>query len=96
MSTCDVKKLKKIANRRIYIEQAIRRLKHFRILKYELPVTLNQHLDYIMKSVGEKCNLYPPLIKYNSNFTLIHVHVSFLLYLCAKTAHKCIHIIHDK
>lgn len=52
MSTCDVKKLKNIANRRIYIEQAI-------------PVTLNQHLDYIMKSVAGKCNLYPPLIKYN-------------------------------
>lgn len=65
MSTCDVKKLKNIANRRIYIEQAIRRLKYFRILKYELPVTLNQHLDYIMKSVAGKCNLYPPLIKYN-------------------------------
>jgi hypothetical protein len=58
-----------------------------------LTVTLNQHLDYIMKSVGEKCNLYPPLIKYNSNFTLIHVHVSFLLYLCAKTAHKCILVL---
>jgi hypothetical protein len=55
----------KIANRRIYIEQAIRRLKYFRILKYELPVTLNQHLDYIMKSVAGKCNRYPPLIKYN-------------------------------
>lgn len=64
MSASEVTKTKEIANRRIYIEQAIRRLKYFRILKYELPVTLFQHLDDIVTTVAGICNLYPPLPKY--------------------------------
>lgn len=64
MSESEVTKTKTIANRRIYIEQAIRRLKYFRILKYELPITLVQHLDDIIESCAGICNLYPPLPKY--------------------------------
>lgn len=64
MSTDEVVKTKEIANRRIYVEQAIRRLKCFRILKFELPVTLSHHLDCIIKTVAGICNLYPPLPKY--------------------------------
>ena len=60
----EVKKTKEIANRRIYVEQAIRRLKCFRILKYEIPLTLLQHIDQIVKVAAGLCNLYPPLPKY--------------------------------
>lgn len=65
MSTSEVRQTKDIANRRIYIEQAIRRMKTFRILKFELPLTLAQHIDYIVKTIAGLCNLYPPLPKYN-------------------------------
>ena len=66
MSSDEVRKTKEIANRRIYVEQAIRRLKCFRILRYEVPLTLLSHVDDIMKIVGGICNLYPPLPRYPS------------------------------
>ncbi|XP_021351115.1 uncharacterized protein LOC110448927 [Mizuhopecten yessoensis] len=64
MTTSDVQTTKQIANRRIYVEQAIRRLKSFRILKYELPLTLVHHLDDICLIAAGICNLYPPLPRY--------------------------------
>ncbi|XP_062583089.1 uncharacterized protein LOC134244859 [Saccostrea cucullata] len=64
MSADEVQQTKQIANRRIYVEQAIRRMKYFRILKHEVPATLFQHLDDIIKTVAGICNLYPPLPKY--------------------------------
>ena len=64
MSTNDVKKTKQIANRRIYVEQAIRRMKCFRILKYEMPLSLIQHLDDIVRIAAGICNMYPPLPRY--------------------------------
>lgn len=60
MSAHEVRKTKQIANRRIYVEQAIRRMKCFRVLKFELPITLIQHLDNIVKVIAGICNLYPP------------------------------------
>lgn len=65
MTKDEVLKTKEIANRRIYIEQAIRRMKTFRILKFEVPLTLCQHLDHIIQTVAGICNLYPPLPKYD-------------------------------
>ncbi|XP_069126931.1 uncharacterized protein [Argopecten irradians] len=62
----EVRKTKQIANRRIYVEQAIRRMKCFRILKYELPLTMLHHLDDIVRIVAGICNLYPPLSKYTT------------------------------
>lgn len=41
MTSSDVHLTKAIANRRIYTEQAIRRMKCFRILKYEVPLSLS-------------------------------------------------------
>lgn len=64
ISTDEIWKTKEIANRRIYIEQAIRRMKSFRILKCELPLTLAQHLDFIIRTIAGICNMYPPLPKY--------------------------------
>ncbi|CAG2201965.1 unnamed protein product [Mytilus edulis] len=66
MSTNEVQQTKDIANRRIHIEQAIRRMKYFRILKYEVPLTLVQHLDSIFKTIAGICNMYPPLPKYET------------------------------
>ncbi|CAC5379541.1 unnamed protein product [Mytilus coruscus] len=60
MSQIEVQFTKDIANRRIHVEQAIRRMKCFRILKFELPLTLLQHLDDIIRSIAGLCNLYPP------------------------------------
>lgn len=64
MSKVDVIKTKEVANRRIYIEQAIRRMKTFRILKFELPLTLYHHVDYICKIIAGICNMYIKLPKY--------------------------------
>ncbi|KAK6168589.1 hypothetical protein SNE40_019789 [Patella caerulea] len=64
MSVSDVRTTEVIAKRRIYVEQAIRRLKCFRILKYELPLTLLHHLDDIVLIASGICNLYPPLAKF--------------------------------
>ena len=59
----DLKKTKEIANLRIFVEQAIRRLKCFRLIKNELPITLVQHADDIITVCGALCNLMPPLVK---------------------------------
>ncbi|VDI16498.1 Hypothetical predicted protein [Mytilus galloprovincialis] len=66
MSTNEVQQTKDIANGRIHIEQAIRRMKYFRILKYEVPLTLVQHLNSIFKTIAGICNMYPPLPKYET------------------------------
>jgi hypothetical protein len=66
MSAADVQLTKSIANRRIYVEQAIRRIKYFRILKYEIPIFLMHHLDDIVKTIAGICNLYPPLLCYKN------------------------------
>jgi hypothetical protein len=60
MSKADVKKTHEIANRRIYVEMAIRRLKTFRLIKYELPITLISQIDNITGICAALCNLYPP------------------------------------
>lgn len=67
MSKLDVQHTKEIANRRIYIEQAIRRMKCFRILKYELPLTMLSHLDDMIVVIDCICNLSPPLPNYNKS-----------------------------
>ena len=64
MSTSDVAKTKAIANRRIFVEQAIRRMKYFHILKNEIPLTMIHHIDDIVKIISGICNMYPPLPRY--------------------------------
>lgn len=59
----DVHKTKQIANRRIRVEQVIRRLKCFNILKYEVPITLLHVLDDIFTVCCAFCNLMPPISK---------------------------------
>ena len=57
MLPADVRKTSNIANVRIYVEQAIGRMKVFQFLKHELPVTLLPLSDDIVKVF----NLLPPL-----------------------------------
>ena len=62
-SKSEVKKTKVIANLRIYVEQAIRRLKTFRLIKNELPISMLSNLDNIITVCAAICNLYKPLCK---------------------------------
>jgi hypothetical protein len=64
MSSACVSKTKNIANRRILIEQVIRRLKTFRILANELPLTLVSHIDDICVVCAALSNLKKPIYKY--------------------------------
>ena len=57
----DVQKTKEIANRCIRVEQVIRRLKCFNILKYEVPVTVLHVLDDIVIICCALFNLMPPI-----------------------------------
>ena len=66
MSKNDVKKTQDTTNRRIYVEMAIRRLKSFRILKHEIPLTLISQIDKIICICAALCNLYPQLSKKNN------------------------------
>lgn len=59
----EVQKTKTIANLRIFVEQAIRRLKIFRLIKNELPISLIGNLDNIIIVCAALCNLYKPLCK---------------------------------
>lgn len=63
MCEAAVRKTKKIANSRILIEQVIRRLKTFKIIQNELPVTLIPHADDILQVVGGVCNTREPIYK---------------------------------
>lgn len=63
MSSAAILKTKKIANLRILVEQVIRRLKTFRILKYEVPLTLVGHIDDIVTVCAALCNLKEPIYK---------------------------------
>ena len=64
-SKSEVKKTKEIANLRIYVEQAIRRLKTFRLIKNELPISMLGNLNNIITVCATICNLYKPLCKHD-------------------------------
>lgn len=61
MLSADVKKTSNIANVRIYVEQAIGRMKVFHILKHEIPISLLSVSDDIVRVCCSLCNLLPPL-----------------------------------
>lgn len=65
----DVVKTKEIANLRIFVEQAICRLKTFRILKHEMPILLLDKFDDIVTICAAMCNLYPELCNYDEIYT---------------------------
>lgn len=63
MSTSAVNKTKRVANLRIIVEQVIRRLKTFKIMKFEMPVTLIPNMDKIVRVCAALCNLRLPIYK---------------------------------
>ncbi|XP_052284007.1 uncharacterized protein LOC127880705 [Dreissena polymorpha] len=63
MSSACVQKTKRIANHRILIEQVIRRLKTFRILANEIPISLVDHIDEMVMVCSALCNIKVPIYK---------------------------------
>lgn len=61
MTPAQVAKNKKIANARIIVEQVIRKLKCFKMLKYIMPITLVPHADNILTVCAGLCNLQTPI-----------------------------------
>ena len=61
MLPSDVRKTSNIANVRIYVEQAIGRMKVFHILKNELPINLIPPVDDSVHVCAALCNLLPRL-----------------------------------
>ena len=61
MTKEDVAKTSKIANVRIYVKQAIKRMKDFKILSNELQILMLPLADDIITVCGALTNLLPPL-----------------------------------
>ena len=64
MTADAVRKTKRIANHRILIEQIIRRIKTFRILANEIPISLVNHIDDMVVVCCALSNLKEPIYKY--------------------------------
>ena len=56
-----VRETSRVANVRIYVEQAIRRIKYFRILKNEMPISVLPVCDDIIRVCCALTNLLEPL-----------------------------------
>ena len=63
MSSGQVLKTKEIAQLRILVEQVIRRLKCYRMLSQELPLTLVSHIDDILVICSAVTNMKEPIMK---------------------------------
>ena len=61
MTATNIQKTSRIANVRIYVEQAIARMKTFRILKHELPISLLPFVDDIVLLCAIMTNFMEPL-----------------------------------
>ena len=62
LNEIDVAKTSRVANARIYVEQAIRKLKEFQILKNELPISLLPVVNDIVKVCAALVNFQKPLV----------------------------------
>ena len=63
MTSENVKRTSEVANLRILIEQVIRRIKTFRMLKNEIPITLLPHLEKMVIVCAAITNLWQPIYK---------------------------------
>ena len=75
MSKEDVAKTSKIANVRIYVEQAIGRMKQFHILKHELPISLLPMIDDITVVCAVMSSLYAAFV-FRVKTVLIKLYIS--------------------
>lgn len=62
MTPAEIRKTKRIANLRILVEQVIRRLKSFRILGSEYPISMIKLFDDVVIVCGALCNLRKSII----------------------------------
>ena len=67
----EIEETRRIAHLRIDVERAIERVKNFRILQGNMPITLSQQANDIWKICVQCSNLQPPLI--NDNLAKVHV-----------------------
>ena len=63
MTPTEVKKTSSIAKLRILVEQVIRRMKTFRIIAQEAPITLLDHLSDIIMICAGLSNLKDPIMR---------------------------------
>ena len=61
MTATNIQKTSRIANVRIYVEQAIARMKTFCIIKHELPISLLPFVDDIVLLCAVMTNFMEPL-----------------------------------
>ena len=61
MSKNDIKATSTIANVRIYVEQEIKRMRDFRILKNKIPINILLLIDDILVICGALTNFLEPL-----------------------------------
>lgn len=67
LTSAEVKESQTIASVRIHVERAIQRLKRFKILRNEIPLTLHGSVNQIWTVCCLLCNLMTPLIQENEN-----------------------------
>ena len=63
MTSSDVKRTSNIANVRIYVEQAIKRMKEFHILKTQQPILYFLIFNDIVRVIATLVNFKKPLAK---------------------------------
>ena len=63
LTTDEVKESQTIASVRIHVERAIQRVKKFRIIRNEIPLTLHGSVNQIWTVCCLLCNFLPPLIQ---------------------------------
>ena len=63
MTSSDVKNTSNIANVRIFVEQAIKRMKEFHILKTKQPILYLPVFDDIVRVIAALVNLRKPLVQ---------------------------------
>ena len=63
MTSSDVKRTSNIANVRIYVEESIKRMKEFHILKTQQPILYFLIFNDIVRVIATLVNLKKPLAK---------------------------------
>ena len=67
LTAAEVKESQTIASVRIHVERAIQRVKRFKILRNEIPLTLHGSINQIWTVCCLLCNFLPPLIRKDFN-----------------------------
>lgn len=66
LSDEEVTRTRRVANVRIHVERAIRRMKVYKVLRDTVPITMTRHIDEILRIVAALVNLDSDLISKNT------------------------------